>query len=82
MYIGSYYRPSSNDKSDSTTALQNSLEYLNNNTIKNNAHVTGFRGGDFNSADIDWTNNSVVPDSNMKGLADSVISSLGDHGLT
>ena len=41
-----------------------------------------FLGRDFNVTDIDWTNNSVVPNSNMKCLADSVISSLGDHGLT
>ena len=81
VYIGSYYRPSSNFRSDSVTFLMNSLNYIHTHILKNNTRAAVLLGGDFNVADIDWSDNSVVQGSSVSGLAETLLSTLSNYGL-
>ena len=38
-------------------------------------------GGDFNTRDVDWENRVIKPNSNMKGLAENLMSTLSEHHL-
>ena len=82
VYLGSYYRPSSNYAKDSISGLKAGLEYINDKVIKNNTRSAIFLGGDFNTANIDWDTSVVKPaNTYMKGLAENLIATLSEHDL-
>ena len=82
VYLGCYYRPSSNYAKDSISGLKAGLEYIHDKVIKNNTRSAVFVGGDFNTADIDWEAGIVSPsNSYMKTLAENLLSTLSEHSL-
>ena len=81
VYLGSYYRPSSNYAKDSISGLKDGLKYIFDKKIKNNSRSAMLLGGDFNTGDVDWENGVIKPNSNMKGLAENLMSTLSEHHL-
>ena len=82
VYLGSYYRSSSNYAKDSISGLKAGLEYIYDKVIKNNTRSAVFVGGDFNTADIDWEAGIVSPPNTyMKTLAENLLSTLSEHNL-
>ena len=82
IYIGSYYRPSSNFSSESVTFLKSSLNYIHTHILKHNTHAAVLLGGDFDVADIDWSDNPVVQGSSMSGLPETLLSTLSNYELS
>ena len=82
VYIASYYRSSSNYNADSLSLLNESLEYLNTNVIKN-SRATIIIGGDFNVPDVDWEKDLPRPSNTyMKPLVLNLLDTLSSNGLT
>ena len=69
LYVGAFYRPSDISNPGYLSHLDASLSL-----IPEGAHV--WIGGDFNLADINWTDNSVCPCATKPALCHSLLTLL------
>ena len=72
LYVGAFYRPPDIDNPDYLSHLDASLAW-----IPERAHV--WIGGDFNLADINWTDNSVCPSATKPALCSQLIDITNDR---
>ena len=74
LYVGAFYRPPDIDNPEYLSHLDASLS-----RIPEGAHV--WFGGDFNLADINWTDNSVCPSATKPALCSQLIDITNDPFL-
>ena len=74
LYVGAFYRPPDSDNPDYLAQLDTCLS-----RIPENAHI--WLSGDFNLADIDWTDNSLKGSATKTALCNQLINITADRFL-
>ena len=74
LYVGAFYRPPDSDNPDYLAQLDTCLS-----RIPENAHI--WLSGDFNLADIDWTDNSLKGSATKPALCNQLINITADRFL-
>ena len=74
LYVGAFYRPTDSDSPDYLAQLDTCLS-----RIPENAHI--WLSGDFNLADIDWTDNSLKGSATKPALCNQLINITADRFL-
>ena len=74
LYVGAFYQPPDSDNPDYLAQLDTCLS-----RIPENAHI--WLSGDFNLADINWTDSSVKGSASKPGLCNQLINITADRFL-